>query len=348
MNLFQPFVSAVLGAALSFALFGCGDPGEENDGKSHGGGGDNNGLTYGKVNLTSSQLNGSALQAVGDIDDCGFSVDIYRGEGSCATPVDYKGYADLLSAVSATVNGPDGSARIAGVAGGAEGQDAEGAILTGAEFSFKDQTAFTGWNELWSQYETQTQYGLIGTEMLYESVQFRVDTKYVTMLLVAYSQPFAESAAVAACNLSADQKSQNASRFAAADILTGMTFTRGDYLFCVKDSASAPCAPTDFQWFDLDTNTLTSPRPDNPRVQAYLVRDTPTCENDEGRVNPSLTGIRVAGTLATKFKLYADYSHGINSNQWKDAPGALGGEPDPEHLVEGDDAFEETYLVYYY
>jgi hypothetical protein len=113
-----------------------------------------------------------------------------------------------------------------------------------------------------------------------------------------------------------------------------MTFRNGDYLFCVKDSADSNCESTDFKWLDLDTMSLVTTRPTNPR-QSVALKGTPSCAAVNG---PRLQGSEAGGfelgygsiKLMAKFKtghtfkLYGEFTHGPLSEQWKDATAPYG------------------------
>lgn len=330
-----------------------------------GGQSDVEGLQFSKIILTSNNLatdNNTTSKATSTTEapsqagetvsaepvNCQGSMDIYRFEGSCITPLSMSGYSWIIDAVTSTDNNPDtGSARIAGVSGA---EDEEGSMFSGAEFDFSQASAFTGYNELFQIYESPILYDYISAELVYERVKFKLKGQYVTLLIPSYGQPFAQSAVMDECNVPEDERTQ---RFANADLLPGMSFERADYLFCVKDTNDAVCNADDYQWYDEDNSQLVATRPSNPRQQSYLAADSPNCSQNEerGTVDIGLSGIKIGAQLDQKFKLYADFSHGVNSHQWPDEPGALGEEPDPDHLVEStseEDVFEQPYLIYYY
>ena len=118
-------------------------------------------------------------------------------------------------------------------------------------------------------------------------------------------------------------------------------------MFCVKDTQTAVCGATDYQWYDMGTDSLVSTRPSNPRTHSYLNFNKADCVDEgEGRKNLNLTKTFFPATIKSKFRLYSDYSHGINSAQWPDAI-----EPFGEAIPAGDrttDEFAETYQLYYY
>jgi len=324
---------------LGMVMLNCSSDDGDNNGSTGRSSSTVKGVYYGSVALSSSSLASTSLLGSDDAADCSFNLDIYAGSGACVTPLSYKGHARLITAANSSETDPDkGEVRLVGVTDSVEGK--EGEIISGDEFDLGSSDSFTGYNELWFQYETQAQYDYIGAEMNYERVQFKVKDKYVTMLLVASQQPFVDASAVSDCGVSDTQKTE--SRYTEADVLSGMSFQRGDYLFCVKDSADETCATSDFQWIDTSSKTLVSTRPSSPRVHSFLVNDPITCSDSDY----SMQGIKVAAELSTKFKLYADFSNGIDSKQWPDAKGAFGEEPDADHLL--DEEFEEPYLLYYY
>jgi hypothetical protein len=288
-----------------------------------------------------------------DYTDCPQNDNAPPFDGLCFTPLEFSGIAHFVEAIDGSLTATiDDQARI--VKAGKFDEDAEGKIIEGSEYSLKNPETFTGYNELWSVYANKPDYSLIGIESGYQKVKFYLKNKYVTMLLVSFTQPMAQ-AEFDGCDFSEEERSQ--SRFTNADILTGMTFTRGDYLFCLKDTSEETCAAAEFKWLDLDANQLVSTRPNNPRTNAWLINNPMTCseevietetQGDRGETRKSIgiPGIKFFAELSNQFKLYADWSHGVNSQQWAEEMGAFGNEPDPDHLE--DEEYESPYPIYYY
>ncbi len=335
-----------------FLVLSCDNP-EGDEGSGGGGDGEIDSLSYGQVNIVSSTLavdtSGSLyLQDGEDIEDCDFSMDIYRAEGSCFTPYSVIGYATVITGADATSTEVGSAARLAGVPG--TGYDPtfdeeEGALISGAEIDFAVDQPFTGFNEIFQQYETKPLYTHISMGTAYQKIGFSLKDKFVTMLIPAFSQPVVDWSAWDNCPLSEEEKEYD--RFQNANVLEGMTFEAGDYLFCVKDAQTDSCEADDFQWYDMDDETLVSTRPDNPRKHSYLTFNKSDCiDEGEGRKNLNMTMMFFPAVLTNKFRLYSDYSHGINSVQWPDAI-----EPFGEAIPAGDrttDEFAETYQLYYY
>lgn len=344
-NIWKGVFSSCISIASFGILLGCGSKSNDGGGKEGGGGSEGSDvadLVFGEAKLVASDLSQAALaDAAGVVSDCAFQTDIYRGEGSCTTPTSFVAYAGVLSALSETGSTPD-EARLASTFNYHE--SANGAIQQGLEIDFSSASNFSAYNELWAQYEVQDTYKYAGLSLAYEKIKFEVKSKFVTMFLASYSQPFAQWEDVFdGCSISEADKTQ--SRYTDADLLPGMVFERGDYLFCVKDNDSDVCAAEDYQWLDLDTNQLVSSRPSNPRVHEFLVDDGPTCTTEGGnRHSPSWSPIRLGATFEKPFQLYADFSHGVNSVQWKDSMQPfVAGASEPAN-----DEFEEPWLIYYH
>ncbi|MFW7379007.1 MAG: hypothetical protein ACOH5I_09400 [Oligoflexus sp.] len=330
-----------IGLCLTLML-ACGKEGDDKGkGGGQGRGNDAANLVFGKASLISSDLNQASLaEASGPPEACDFSIDIYRAEGSCLTPISFIGYAGVLN--TASENG--GGARLASTFNYHE--SANGAIQSGLEVDFADGSSFSAYNELWDQYESKADYQYASLSLTYEKLKFKVKEKFVTMFIASYSQPFtAWDAAFEGCDITEEQRQHE--RYIAADLLTGMSFQRGDYLFCIKDAIDESCAADDYQWFDIDSATLVSERPDNPRQHQFLVNDSPSCRTEgDDRHNPSFSPIRVGGIFQSTFQLYADFSHGINSHQWKDSVVAF--EKAEENSNEDGDNYVDPWLVYYH
>ncbi|WP_141736674.1 hypothetical protein [Oligoflexus tunisiensis] len=335
--------STVCTGLLALLLLSCGEKSDDKSAKS-GGGGESEvaNLVFGDAALVASDLSQAALaDAAGVVADCAFQADIYRGEGSCTTPNSFVAYTGVLTALSETGSTPD-EARLASTFN--YHVSANGSIQQGLEIDFASGTSFSAYNELWAQYEIKDTYKYAGLSLAYEKIKFQVKDKFVTMFLAAYSQPFVQWEEVFdGCSISETDKTQ--SRYSDADLLPGMTFERGDYLFCVKDNDADVCAAEDYKWLDLDSNQLVATRPTNPRVHQFLVNDEPTCSTEGGnRHNPSWSPIRLGATFDKTFQLYADFSHGNNSVQWKDSM-----EPFVEEATEPKTGeFVEPWLIYYH
>lgn len=346
------------------ALFSCDKNNDKNKGRSSS---QESRIAYGTVKLKSSTLTGAASLAntppapgecVSERGN-GLSRDIYFGEGFCLTPLNVEGYTSSMDISTTSVGSisssdPDvlinsKSARIFGL----EEKSENGELNVGKEFSLLDlsSSGFVGSNTLYVQYPYKASYEYLTMELLYQRVKFYINGKYVTMLIAAYSQPYATSDEISKCGLSESVLSQ--SRFKNADRLTGLSFKRGDYLFCVKDSDSDVCATSDFKWLDLSTNTLVSVRPTTPR-QYKWPNETVSCKTGTYQNNPESFSVSTSGGLRESakipskdaFKLFADFSHGELSQQWPKAERPYG-----EQLSEDIKTEVESlppFLIYYY
>jgi hypothetical protein len=263
-------------------------------------------------------------------------MDIYRGEGSCLSPLSFGGWAtrvDLWTDVSGA-----GATRV--MSESESDQDA-GEIISGAEFDFAEPngSALTGNNTLTEEYDVQNPYKGVSVELAYVNFKVYLKDKYVTVLIPTYDQPFGDFA-MEACGFDSDVASQD--RYEDANLLDDMEFKRGDFLFCVKDAETDECTADDYQWLDTDSDTLVSTRPDNPKVSHHLANIDVECSNDgDDRYGFNFKSISFVASLAedSQFKLWGDYSHGSMSNQWPNATSPLG---------EGGDSEEEPYVIYYY
>lgn len=324
---------------LGILVLGCDDPGDK-DGKNAGSVGENS-PAGSSISLTSETLTSSSLRLAETERGlaCSFQLDIYQGRGLCITPLSFIGYANNLVGENARISNPDiGQARLAGVSGAT---DSEGLIFNGAEFNLAEKKSFTGYNELWFNYSNKTEFSHLRLDLIYQKIQFKILDKFVTMIIVASDQPFKSSGALSSCSVSEEEKTQ--SRFTKADLLSGLTFKRGDYLFCIRSDETS-CESSEYKWLDTESGSLVSSRPDSPRVHQWLTNDPITCtkEGEGDRYNFSLTGLVFGATLNSPVTLYADWSHGVDSVQYKDgvAPLSTQTESDTEE-------FEKPYAIYY-
>lgn len=356
---------------------------EGQKGKKGGpGGAESSIVNYSKIVLVSSELNSNPAfrftESLPSPGECaseqggGLRRDIYYSTGFCLTPLKFEGFTGRMDVSTTSVgNSPAGgdpdtlaNSKGARVFGMNELSEKKGTIFPGVEFDLSDveSAGFVGNNTLWVQYPYKATYEYVTMELQYERIKFHLNGKFVTMMIAAQSQPFKESDELAGCNFTEDQLGQE--RFADADLLEGMEFKRGDYLFCVKDNASDTCAATDFKWFDTTSNSLVSTRPATPKVYQFPTGAV-TCEKDNS--NPerdtafnlrNFSGLAESAIMSSenRFKLYADFSHGEYSQQWKDATAPFGEQSqevengDEEGKVDGEDNSKanDPFLLYYY
>jgi hypothetical protein len=280
--------------------------------------------------------------------DCLIIMDVYNTTGSCITPLAVTGYAE--QAAAGRSNGPNG----ARILGPDEFATPAGGIFDGQAFDLSAPVPLVTNNTLFEQYNERTQYDVLAMNLAWYQVQFPLTissgTRYVTMLLAKYGQPFATSAAMdnamANCGLAPEDATQ--ARYIAADLLPGMTFQRGDYLFCVKDSPTESCAPADFRWLDSANNTLVANRPAQPKTSHWLTHQEVACVDEGGgRVNFNFGTFGLFANIAdtSEFKLWSDFSHGSFSQQWP-----TGGAPAGNEAILEDPtiAWISPYFIYYH
>ncbi len=331
----------VLHTLIGLLLLGaCGDKSGDG-GAPKGSSSGSDGVGYGRLVLESSGMKTAALQladATSDLQNCSFSMDIYRGEGSCLTPLDLTGKGNYVDLMESKTPSPDkGSARLASIN---ETQESEnGAIVGGTEYSLSASSQFVAYNEIFYNYPYKSTWDYVSISNSYEKIKFHVAGKYVTMFIATFQQPLADWDIWDSCGVAASTLEQ--SRFDDLTELKGMVFHRGDYLFCVKDTASETCAAEDFKWLDTSSNQLTASRPAQPRVNKWLVDDEAECEGNAERFSASFNKLSFAAKLSTTFKLYADHSHGPMSNQWKDLQQPFG-----EATADG--SGQSPFSIYYY
>ncbi len=300
---------------LFFIAINC-DRDNKDDGPKGDGSGESNGTHYGKVTLRSADFSALFLKTTSET-NCAKSMDIYRLEGTCLSPVAFGGFAlkvDLLSDIA----GMPGS-RILSLD---EDSQSGGVIFPGSAFKFDSVGgSLVGNNQLTEVYSSKPDFKGMAVDLAYRTFTVSLKGKYVTVLIPSYPQPFS-SFAEYACGISADEASQ--SRYQAADLLSGMSFQRGDYLFCVKDDATSACSASDYQWLDTASMSLTSMRPANVKQSKYLSQVGIACNGEQGRYSFNLKNASIYATIPSPFKLYGDYSHGEGSTEYGSADQPFG------------------------
>ena len=284
---------------------------------------------------------------------CTYVADIYSNTGTCISPTQVTGLAQQAHVGIDNTSVPGGTRLL----GGSEFSETPGQIIIGVEFDLANPTPLVTNNTLRNQYPYREQYDNVGLSTTYYKIKFSLtynngaDTQWVTMFLASFGQPFTTSAAVtnamANCGVTSDHLTQQ--RFVNADnMLPGMSFNRGDYLFCVKDNETDTCAASDFQWLDTSDNSLTSTRPTTPKTSHYLANNPIGCVNEgEDRVNFDFGPFGFSASLPSdqQFKLWSDMSHGDVSTQW---PGSQYPMNDVTIGPIDDAGWVEPYYIYYY
>ena len=321
---------AYVGALLILACaVGCSPTDDDEEG--NGGQSSSSSPTpYGKLVLTSTSTAGASLTS----ESCQmFGDGLTRTDGTCITPTKVAGY---VSEVSLGHQENDTQLRGSGRLFSADERTVSpGQILTGGEVDLSVQVKnLVGNNNLAGPTSNSTPsfrtapivtWSHVVASMHYLTYQFSAASKFITVLLPAFPQPYNAASNFTGCSPAPSSDELGQSRYTEASLLAGMSFQNGDYLFCVKDAQTDACAATDYQWYDLDTSALVSTRPTNPR-QSTALKGAPTCNVGQGGgggttydLALSLINIRANFASGNTFKLHGDYTHGEISEQW---PGA--------------------------
>jgi hypothetical protein len=333
----------VLGTALISSTQSCdgkkGDEGKQNRSSAEGD------LPYGKLVLSADALSNSTLRLAADTSPTACTMygdQITPANGTCLTPLALGGFASSLE-FGAKEQDPH-------LRGGARMFSADertvkpGQIFSGGIFDITNPSkSLVGNNTLAGPTSDQTPshrtephvvWSNAQINLLYLKYQVLLKNSYVTVLLPSYAQPYADDTSLSKCSSQPSDTILGQSRYSDTALLKDMTFRNGDYLFCVKDTAEAECAASDFKWLDLDSMTLVSTRPSKPR-QAAAFKEIPDCSLFTG---PGLQGDERGGfelgygtvSLMAKFKqgqtfkLFGEFTHGPLSEQWKDATAPFG------------------------
>jgi len=342
--------------AISAMLVSCLDSPEDeqpNNGESSSSGYSENSVKLSSVVSNSSpKPTGKTFQAATvAMSDCNVVSGIYQGSGTCIDPVSVTGNA-------ASVNLHKRNTVVYGgvrIAGQSEFAEPEGSLYSGVDFDLFNPSAFVTNNTLRTQYTSREQYDSLNVLSAYYYVKFPVtfnnSTKWVTVLLSQYGQPFEQSTAVtnaiSQCGLSQSETTQ--ARFTDMNMIDGLSFQRGDYLFCVKDTDTEACIASDFQWLDESNNQLVATRPSNPKQAHALANNPIECQNDGGRIGFNFGDFGLYATISdtNQFKLWSDFSHGELSEQWNGDNGFPLGD---SSLVPNNeqDGWVEPYYIYYH
>ena len=239
-----------------------------------------------------------------------------NAQGVCLTPTAVSAW---LAGISLSRLDPSsataGAASSARVLGGGSGWAKYG-YLDGGVFEFNKPSLLQGEDNLWGVYATKPQFNLVLSSLAWLRFAFEHGADTWDVLVPFYDQPVEAGAWAKTCFDAAylEQLSQK------GNVLTGLTFHSGDYLFCKRNSAGTPCSLDAFRWFDLDANALVATRPANPKQSSYAANKIkPACVkagSADGSGAPPETANKFFPFMAsinTPLKLYGDFSHGSNS-----------------------------------
>jgi hypothetical protein len=333
----------VLGTALIGSTQACdgkkGEEGKQNRSSSEAD------LPYGKLVLSSETVSRNALRLTADASPttCTMYGDqITPTSGSCLTPLTVGGFASSLEFGSKE---QDPHLR-----GGARMFSADertvkpGQIFSGGIFDIANPSkSLVGNNTLAGPTSDRTPsqrtephmvWSNARINLLYLKYQVLLKNSYVTVLLPSFAQPYADDTSLSKCSSKPSETILGQSRYSDTALLKDMSFRNGDYLFCVKDTAEAECAASDYKWLDLDSMTLVSTRPSNPR-QAAALKEVPECrlftgpglQGDERgafELNYGAVSLMAKFKQDQTFKLFGEFTHGPLSEQWKDASAPFG------------------------
>lgn len=308
--------------------------------------------SYGKLRIIAAEndttaLNLSAVEEQATA--CTMFADAVPSEdGFCATPLSVTGFVSAISAQSASRDPLErGPARLFAQSEASEGP---GQILSGGYFDLANPTQnLVGNNTLVGPVGNKPSFRTEPRVTFNEGVmslqhlryRFQLQGKFVEVLVSRVPQPYAQPRHFANCEGGApSEEILSQERYQEANLVKGLTFEAGDYLYCVQDTNTS-CAEGDFKWLDLDSLTLTSERPTQPHQAPSLAVD-PMCVVSEGpRGGQSFDldwgnlNILFAFPEGKGFQLHADFTHGEISEQWKDEKWPFGAEPEGGEDLEG-------------
>jgi hypothetical protein len=245
----------------------------------------------------------------------------------CATPIEIKGWASGIYLHTEDAN-EGGGYRILGGGNGLN----ENSEWEGTTFDFSETAAMKGESNLEDAYDSKPEFNSVTTELNYLSVKVQVGSQYWSVIVPFYSQPVEQNAIVQSCQYDEFYLANLAQN---ANLLAGLEFERGDFLFCIK-STQAECKLSDYRFFDTNDETFVSTRPNAPRISDFIADAEAGCapavnpgsgpELDWGR-------FELKSQLTTSVKLYADFAFGESSRN-----------PDSEAAASG----LPPYKTYYY
>lgn len=298
------------------SLFLTLEPGCED--KHPGGGGDGEeavAVDFMDIIYRSSLLAGPTLVAAEPDPYCNVPVSgDEHGFGTCVTPSQVTGWSTSASVYDNEDDSMRGGTRLLGSGSGLNRY----ATWEGAPFDFSDPEIIDGENNLWEEYEFQTEFDRASVDFNYFKFRVQVaETTFWNVFLPFFAQPLQEEAFIQDCGLDEYTMANIENN---ANMIPDLTFQRGDYLFCKTDQ-DQDCAWSEYQFFDTDANELVSPRPAIPKQSTYVASADAECEppeGGEGGFHFNYGSLGVSAIIEDPFRLYADFAFGHNSHQEED------------------------------
>lgn len=236
-----------------------------------------------------------------------------QGDGLCLTPDAVALWAANVTLGSTTkVESADpfagGGARLLG---GGTGFEKDG-YFSGAPFDLTTLSSLRGEDNLFQSYDTKPTFDAVDISAGYLRIAFTLKGSAWDMLVPFVDHPVESIAVLKSCY----DKGYIDQAKTRATLVPGLAAKTGDMLFCKRADASTPCAVADFRWLDTATTTLVATRPSKPKALASvagLVRECKTPGTGEAPPDARYDIPSLRLRMNSKFKLYADFSHGAPS-----------------------------------
>jgi hypothetical protein len=238
-----------------------------------------------------------------------------QASGSCLNPSSIELWASGVALGSQKPQDcADPTARECGPArilGGGSGFARDGRI-EGAKIELSDADSIRGTDNLFHKYTTRPTFDLASIEAAYIRAAFDLQGSTWEMLVPFYDQPVEETDILKACYDPPylEQAKTN------ANLLPGIQFKAGDFLFCKRSTSTSACDLNDFQWFDSASKTLVSTRPAAPKRLTSLGSLNRKCNRPaQGDAPPDASYQMPAfrADLKNPIQIYGDLSHGADS-----------------------------------
>lgn len=291
---------------------------KKEDEKKDSGGGSSNGQSNVYMTL---KLKSTAATLAPDLaaETCGHVQASQSGpaiDGKCLTPDNVTVWASTVSIFKINSGSEGTGARLLG---GGTGLGKNG-YLEGALFNLSQAGTLKGEDTLWEVKATKPEFDSIGLAMAYLRIAFKTNTQEWEALLPFVDQPVEDIQAIKDC-VDAPALANIKTN---ANVITGLSYKKGDYLFCKKTTGSS-CSFSDFKWFDTTTKTLTSTRPSAPKRFSYADNYEVKCKTPGTDSTPPDMDFYTHAmffSLSSKIKIHGDFSHGSDSeiNKGADKP----------------------------
>lgn len=221
-------------------------------------------------------------------------------DGQCLTPLNMTGYA---SSVALGLSSGGAPVRLFGSTVGSISLD-RGGEMEVSPFNLAEPLDMQGTSNLQDAEDPDSLWDRLIVMTAVIDIKAQIKQKFWTVRFAFVSQQAGDEEALQECVDEPYLESILQYGGLLEEGETDGSYRKGDLLLCQKDLEDEECSDDDFQWLDLDTDQLTSVRPDNPLQHDWADNDEVECSDNNGEgYDISLGGYDLTAEIDEPFQL---------------------------------------------